>query len=120
MFNEGVYMWFLKMVTDCQDADSLTNLITCVVIYCSYSCAFWSTSLWAPGYMQYNYYTTSLLMDGQLFIISENDGLLTDSEVKAKTLYIIMNDFTVSSNTGINGSNKIVPSCSSTVKVFPY
>ena len=59
-------------------------------------------------------------MDGQLFIISENDGLLTDSEVKAKTLYIIMNDFTVSSNTGINGSNKIVPSCSSTVKVFPY
>ena len=47
-------------------------------------------------------------------------GLLTDSEVKDKTLYIIMDDFTVSSNTGINGINKNVPSCSSTVKVFHY
>ena len=40
-------MWDLKIVADGQ-TDSLTNLIKCVVIYRSYSYAFWSTSLWAP------------------------------------------------------------------------
>ena len=48
IFNEGVYTWVLKIVTDGQ-TDSLTNLIKCVVVYRSYSYAFWSTSLWAPG-----------------------------------------------------------------------
>ena len=41
-------MWVLKIVTDGQ-TDSLTNLIKCVVVCRSYSYAFWSTSLWAPG-----------------------------------------------------------------------
>ena len=47
IFNEGVYMWVLKIVTDSQTV-SLTNLIKCVVVCCSYSYAFWSNSLWAP------------------------------------------------------------------------
>ena len=47
IFNEGIYTWVLKIVTDSQ-TDSLTNLIKCVVICRSYSYAFWSTSLWAP------------------------------------------------------------------------
>ena len=47
IFNEGVYTWVLKIVTDGQ-TDSLTNLIKCVVVCRSYSYAFWSTSLWAP------------------------------------------------------------------------
>ena len=37
----------LKIVIDCQ-TDSFTNIIKCVVVYRSYSYAFWSTSLWAP------------------------------------------------------------------------
>ena len=64
IFNEGVYTWVLKIVTDGQ-TDSLTNLIKCVVVYRSYSYAFWSTSLWAPDstytymymYMVYSTYT---------------------------------------------------------------
>ena len=47
MFNENVYMWVWKIVTEGQ-TDSLTNLIKCVVVYHSYSYAFWSTWLWAP------------------------------------------------------------------------
>ena len=39
IFNEGVYTWVLKIVTDGQ-TDSLTNLIKCVVVYRSYSYAF--------------------------------------------------------------------------------
>ena len=46
IFNEGVYTWVLKIVTDGQ-TDSLTNLIKCVVVYRSYS---YALSLWAPGY----------------------------------------------------------------------
>ena len=38
-----------KVVTDGQ-TDSLTNLIKFVVVYCSYSYAFWPKSLWAPDY----------------------------------------------------------------------
>ena len=40
MFNENVYTWVRKIVTDGQ-TNSLTNLIKCMVVYCSYS-------LWAP------------------------------------------------------------------------
>ena len=47
-FNEGVYMWVLKIVTDGQ-TDNSTNIIKCVVLCHSYSYAFWSTSLWSPG-----------------------------------------------------------------------
>ena len=32
IFNEGVYTWVLKIVTESQ-TDSLTNLIKCVVVY---------------------------------------------------------------------------------------
>ena len=55
-------MWVLKIVTDGQ-TDSLTNLIKCVVVYCSYSYAFWSTSLWAPGlrYMSKCIYVTEFV-----------------------------------------------------------
>ena len=42
IFNEGVYTWVLKIVTDSQ-TNSLTNLIKCVVVCRSYSYAFWST-----------------------------------------------------------------------------
>ena len=41
IFNEGVYTWVLKIVTDGQ-TDSLTNLIKCVVVYRSYSYRFLS------------------------------------------------------------------------------
>ena len=63
IFHEGVYTWILKIVTDGQ-TDSLTNLIKCVVVYRSYSYAFWSTSLWAPDNIYiyiYNIYITSVL-----------------------------------------------------------
>ena len=61
IFNEGVYMCVLILVTDCQ-TDSLTNLIRCVVVYRSYSYTFWSTSLWAPVYTQLfiNNYNSSI------------------------------------------------------------
>ena len=48
VFNEGIYTWVLKIVTDGQTG-SLTNLIKCVVVCRSYSNAFWLMSLWAPG-----------------------------------------------------------------------
>ena len=39
IFNEGIYTWVLKIVTDGQ-TDNLTNLIKCVVVCHSYSYAF--------------------------------------------------------------------------------
>ena len=64
IFNEVVYTWVLKIVTDGQ-TDSLPNLIKCVVVYCSYSYALWSTSLSAPGityttFITYITYITSI------------------------------------------------------------
>ena len=47
IFNKGVYIWVLKIVTNGQ-TDSLTNLIKCVVVCHSNSYTFWSISLWAP------------------------------------------------------------------------
>ena len=50
IFNEGVYKWLLKIVTDSQ-TDSLTNLIKCMVVCRSYSYTFWSTLLWASVFI---------------------------------------------------------------------
>ena len=48
IFNEGVYTWVLKIVTDGQ-TDSLTNLIKCVVVY-----RLRFLSSWAPGFILYS------------------------------------------------------------------
>ena len=52
IFHEGIYTWALKIVTDGQTDslhDQFNEMRGCLHVYLSYSYAFWSMSLWAPG-----------------------------------------------------------------------